>query len=224
MYAKWDFHSYMWGRRDEEMQRRRTEKGSGDGGKGWEGWREDDRGADWPKGLLSPPAMPSVHVRPNSFVTLLTREDTSHNALCLCVPQSQCMSGVHLFCIKVSGKDATGVSRLACSSLKGYHQMRARGCRDMADDCIFYRGGGCGCTAGWHNTPGSQSKPAQKQTTPISPVPLDASQREVTQAPAVSPKSSVTSWLCCLWCVCVALKTDRGHSNIERVELKTTVW
>lgn len=85
------------------------------------------------------------------------------------------MSGVHLLCIKVSGKDATGVSRLACSSLKGYHQMRARGGRDMADDCIFYWGDGCGCTAGWHNTPGSQSKASAKQTTPINLVPLDAS-------------------------------------------------
>lgn len=31
-----------------------------------------------------------------------------------------------------------GVSHFACSSLKGYHQMRARGGRDMADDCIFH--------------------------------------------------------------------------------------
>lgn len=73
--------------------------------------------------------MPYVHVRPNPFgvLTLLKREYASQNALCLHVPQSHFMSGVHLFCIKVSGKDTTGVSRLACSSLKGGHQTRARG-------------------------------------------------------------------------------------------------
>lgn len=137
--------------------------------KGWEGWREDDRGADWSKGLLSPPAMPYVQLRPNPFgvLTRLMREYTSQNALYLCIPQSHFMSGVHLFCIKVSGKDATGVSRLACSSLNGYHQMRASGAGDMADVCIFYwstvKYAGCGCTAGWHDTPGSQSKPEQNK-------------------------------------------------------------
>ncbi len=200
-------------------------KGLWEGEKGWEGWREDDRGADWSKGLLPPPAMPSVHVRPNPFgvLTLLIRKYTSHNSLCLCVPHSHCMSGVHLFCIKVSGKDATGVSHLACSSLKGYHQMRARGGRDMADDCIFYWGGGCGSTAGWHNTPGVSVKANGKQTTPINLVPLDASLREVTQAQAVSQKSSAASWLCSLPCYCIDLKTDRGQSNIVSVYLKITV-
>lgn len=33
----------------------------------------------------------------------------------------------------------------------------------MADDCIFYCGGGCSCTAGWQDTPGSESKPPQNK-------------------------------------------------------------
>lgn len=122
--------------------------------------------------------MPSVHVRqnPSGALTVLIRERTSHDDASS--SSRRCVSGVHLLCIKVSGKDVMGVSRLACSSLKGYRQMRARGGADTADDCIFYRGGGgevCGCTAGWRNTPGSQSKPAQKHKRRQStPVPVDA--------------------------------------------------
>ena len=57
--------------------------------------------------------------------------------------QPHFVSGANLFCIKVSGKDTTSASLLACSSLRGYHQMRAPGWgvgggRDVADDCIFY--------------------------------------------------------------------------------------
>lgn len=95
---------------------------------------ENDRVADWSKGLCGPPTMPSVHARPSPLVFQLT----PHSALCLYVPKSHCMSGVHLFCIKVNGKDTMGVSHLACSSLKGYREKRAQGGRDIADNCIFY--------------------------------------------------------------------------------------
>lgn len=44
---------------------------------------KDDREVGWPKGLLSPPATPSVHVRPTPSV-------------------------VSLLCIKVRGKDTIG--------------------------------------------------------------------------------------------------------------------
>lgn len=159
MYAKLDFHSCMWARwRNVKVK---DGKGVWKGEKGWEGWRR--RQGCW---LVKRFAFSTCcafcpcEPNPSGVLTLLIREYKSQNALCLCVPESCWMSGVHLFCIKVSGKDAVVVSHLACSSLKGYHQMRAQGGRDMADDCVFYWGGSCVCTAGWHNTPGSQSKPA----------------------------------------------------------------
>lgn len=129
-------------------------------------------------------------------------------------PQSHCMSGVHLFCIKVSGKDAMGVSRLACSSLKGYRQRRAQGGRDMADNCIFYWGSGCSCTAGWHNTARSQSKPAQNN------------QRQSTWGlwmPRCVKQLCVSKLLCRFLASLYWHEKDRGQSNIVGLLLKIAV-
>lgn len=115
LYAVWDFPITCEG--EEMILTRQTQKGE----EGWERRWEDDRVADWSKGFLSPPAMPSVHAR----LSPLVFEHTTHNALCLWFPQLHRVSGVHLFCIKVRGKGTMGKSRLACSSLKGYHQTRA---------------------------------------------------------------------------------------------------
>lgn len=72
----------------EETRRGKTEKCPESEKKVERDEGRDDRGADWSKGLLSPPATPSVHVRLNPFsvLTLLMREYTSHNASCLWVP------------------------------------------------------------------------------------------------------------------------------------------
>lgn len=162
----------------EEMTlRRQTQKGE----EGWERRCEDDRVADWSKGFLSPPAMPSVHARPSPLVF----KHTTHNALCLRFPQSHRMSGVHLFCIKVRGKDTMGKSNLACSSLKGYHQTRAH--RE---------------SYGWwlhillmqqlwlHSWLPQHTRVLvranAKQTVPINSVPPDALLREVSQSRAIS--------------------------------------
>lgn len=85
---------------EEMILRRQTQKGE----EGWERRWEDDRVADWSKGFLSPPAMPSVHAR----LSPLVFEHTTHNALCLWFLQLHHVSGVHLFCIKVRGKGTMG--------------------------------------------------------------------------------------------------------------------
>lgn len=165
MHAERQFYCYCICE-GEKMSKERRKKGKGE--KGREVWRRDDRGADWSKGLSPPPASPSVHVRPKPFgiLTLLMWEYSSQNALYLCVLQSHFMSGVHLFCIKVSGKGETGVSRLACSSLNGYHQTRAQG---MAGGGMGY--GWCvhillwwrySCTAGTTHPGLSQSQGKRK--------------------------------------------------------------
>lgn len=145
------------------------------------------------------------------FNTPCEWEHTSHNALCSCVPQSHCMSGVHLLCIKVSGKDATGVSHSACSSLKGDHQKRARGVqrRGWWLHILLRR------LLWWHSWLAQHTrvpvKASSKQTTPINLVPLDASLREASRAPAASQKSPV-----CLRgsrfspCYCCDLENRRG--------------
>lgn len=138
IYAAWGFHTCMCGRRDEVAQR---QKGNSlwKGGKGWGGKKkQDDRVAAWSEGFLSPPAIPSVNVRPAPLVFL----HTTHNALWLCVPPViSYIRGCIYSALSWAAKTEQGVSRMACSSLKGYHEMRGLGeGTDTADDCIFHWG------------------------------------------------------------------------------------
>lgn len=80
------------------------------------------------------------------------------------------MSGVHLFCIKVSGKDATGVGRLACSSLNATIKRMLGGQRNGWWLHILLRR--------WlqlHSWLAQHTGSQFKQTTPINPALLDAS-------------------------------------------------
>lgn len=85
----------------------------------------------------------------------------------------------------------------------------------MADDCIF-----CGCTAGWHNTPGSKSKPAQnkqRQSTWCLWMPLYVKclERRLRLKRLLSALGLAASHV-----TGIDLKTDRGRSNIAGVWLE----
>lgn len=174
MYPNWDFYSHVSGRIGEEMERKKPEKGS-------EEWKEDDRGAEWSKSTPSPPAMPSVRVRPNPFgvLTPLMRDQPAPNASCLCVSLSHCMSEVHLFCIKVSGKDAMGISRFGLFLIKRLPSNEDSGAHGYGLWLHILMRQWL-CLHSWLARHTRVSLKAHaKQTTPINLMPLDASLCEV---------------------------------------------
>ena len=78
----------MCGRTHEEMSKRKAEKKQNrKQQRGKEEVKEDDRGAEWSKGFLSPPATPYVCERQKKPLWCFNTahdECTSQNALCLC--------------------------------------------------------------------------------------------------------------------------------------------
>lgn len=153
------------------------------------GWKEVNRGADWSKGLLSPPAMPSVHMRPNLFclLSILIREYAFKNALCLCV---------HLVTLHVRSSSilhkGCRQGRNGCKSFGLFLIKKATikwglgGAEIWLMIAYFTEAAVMASQLAATTHQGSQSKPGQKQTLPINLVSLDTSLCAVTRAQALN--------------------------------------